>query len=80
MLDPKRETLAFRIWQYCKPIGWNATAIEIGNAIGASYQSVSGVLVAKGWANRVRTTRTDKFGSNPMGHSAGFDEYTLNYR
>ena len=58
-MNGRSEALAFRIWQFCEPLGWNVTHGEIANHIGASYQQVSRICQWKGWAGRLRTTHND---------------------
>lgn len=53
-MSPKYEAYAFRIWQFCEPLGWNANLNEIASATGISPCIVGRVIKAKGWATRVR--------------------------
>lgn len=58
----KREALAFRIWGYCEPKGWDCTASEVAEALGVSWQRVVATLKFKGWARRIRSGVTDRGG------------------
>lgn len=58
-MGPKIETLAFRIWQYAEPLGWDATVQEIAEHLDVNSRSVRSVLKQKGWYGRVRTESKD---------------------
>jgi hypothetical protein len=53
-MTPKSEALAFRIWAFCEPRGWDVSTDEIARGIGTYRGIVGRVLHAKGWAGRVR--------------------------
>lgn len=53
-MNPKMETLAFRVWAYCTPRGWDCTSVEIAEALDVSTRRVTHIVREKGWANRVR--------------------------
>ena len=57
-MTPRTEALAFRIWQYANPRGWDCTAGEVGDAIGSSPMQVGIACSAKGWGTRLRAHRT----------------------
>lgn len=57
-MTPRQQALAFRIWQYCQPLGWNVTTIELANALEQSRYTIHSILRAKGWSNRVRSLAT----------------------
>ena len=59
-LPPRSEALAYRIWAYANPLGWDCTVPEIAEAVGVKPQSVSMLLFNKGWKSRTRTMRTDR--------------------
>ena len=54
-MTPKQNALAFRIWQYAEPLGWDCTAAEIADAVRSTPQAVWIVCKAKGWGTRVRS-------------------------
>jgi len=54
LANPKSEALAFRIWAYAEPLGWDCTVKDIAEELGESWQRVSRVCVLKGWASRLR--------------------------
>lgn len=53
-MSPQSEALAFRIWAYAEPFGWNVTASQIADALGVSYQRIAGICRRKGWLGRLR--------------------------
>lgn len=55
-LSPKSEALAYRIWAYCEPRGWNVTVAEIAEGIETPQTRVQSVVGHKGWAGRLRAT------------------------
>jgi hypothetical protein len=46
--------LAYRIWAYAEPKGWDCTAREIAEALGVSRETVGGICQRKGWTQRLR--------------------------
>ena len=58
-MDPKLETLAFRIWQIADPVGWDITVQALADELEASKRDIKAVLNRKGWASRVRADRRD---------------------
>jgi len=59
MKDPKKEALAFRIWAFCEPRGWDVTSAEIGEEFGMTAHHVGAFLRGRGWSNRIRRTHQD---------------------
>lgn len=53
-LKPASEALAYRIWAYAKPIGWDCTVVEIAEALEEHTSRVSNVCHIKGWLPRLR--------------------------
>jgi hypothetical protein len=54
-MTPRSAALAFRIWQYAEPLGWDCSVKDIAEGLGdVSWQRVRKVLHLKGWSNRVR--------------------------
>jgi hypothetical protein len=54
-MTPRSEALAFRIWQYCEPLGWDCTSTEVADVLGVSVWTVSNICKSKGWSERLRT-------------------------
>lgn len=69
------EALAFRIWQFAEPLGWNCTHGEVAEAIGEPMASVRSVCALKQWSGRLRTGLRDIDG---VGHyrSGGINAYS----
>ena len=62
--------LAYRVWAYAEPLGWDCTVSEIADAIGASPTAVGRVVSLKGWQTRVRTSGLNApggFHNGPIG-------------
>ena len=53
-MTPRSETLAFRAWAHCQPIGWNITIRDLAEALGESVSRTRSVVVGKGWQQRLR--------------------------
>jgi hypothetical protein len=48
--------LAYRIYCYANPRGWDCTATEVADAIRSTPQAVRRVSYLKGWGTRFRVT------------------------
>lgn len=68
--SPRTEAVAYRIWGYAEPLGWNCTSAQIAEGIGEPIGAVRKVIGLKGWANRVRCNTR----SNPVKPASGFDD------
>lgn len=55
-LKPATEALAFRIWAYAHPLGWNCTIMDVAEALEVHPNRVNGTCVAKGWLRRFRAS------------------------
>jgi hypothetical protein len=55
----KQMALAYRIWAYCEPRGWDCTISEIADALGVSSQRAQKRLLHSGWLGRVRLVSHD---------------------
>lgn len=53
-MTPANEALAYRIWAFCEPLGWDCTALEIAENVDDSAHRVGAILRWKGWAGRIR--------------------------
>jgi len=58
-LSPRSEALAYRIWAYANPLGWDCTLAELADALGAKFASVRVVVSMKGWSGRLRAEGVD---------------------
>lgn len=54
LTNPKSEVLAFYIWAYASPLGWDCTVKDIAEELGESWQRVRRVCTIKGWSGRLR--------------------------
>lgn len=60
-MSPYTEAMAFRIWQYANPRGWDCTVGEIAEALDMHPSPVGRVCVMRGWHVRLRKTRLDAY-------------------
>ncbi|ETX26551.1 hypothetical protein [Roseivivax isoporae] len=58
-MNPRNETIAFRLWAYCHPIGWDCTLREAADALDIPIAKARAVVRSKGWANRFRASQQD---------------------
>jgi hypothetical protein len=71
--NPRSAALAFRIWRYAEPLGWDCTVAEIADELRESTQTVNNICWRRGWNRKLRTvTRTD--GCNNSTAAYGFSE------
>ena len=78
-MNPRTEAIAFRIWQYAAPKGWDVTLRDIADAVGVGLMTVRNILRYKGWAGRVRVMTADFSStgwSRPSNLVIGFDAIT----
>lgn len=54
MANPKSEALAFRIWAYASPLGWDCTVKDIAEELGEGWQRVMNICRHRGWLGRMR--------------------------
>ena len=57
-MTPRTEAIAYRVWAYAAPRGWNVTIVEVAEEIGVEWQSVRSVMVHKKWIGRLRNGST----------------------
>lgn len=55
-MNPRTETLAYRIWGDCRTNGWFRTFDEIAEALNVDPGRIRRVAQLKGWSNRFRAT------------------------
>ena len=58
-MSPRMEAMAFRIWQYANPRGWDCTVGEIAEALDMHPIPVGRVCAMRGWHVRLRKTQFD---------------------
>jgi hypothetical protein len=70
----RTEVLAFRIWAFAHPRGWDCTLQELSDATGESFARISSVCQVKKWNGRLRSTSMQNFGLNGVAGTAREDE------
>jgi hypothetical protein len=55
-MNVKTEALAFRIWAFAKPKGWDCTIYDIADFVRETPQRIVGVCRVKGWNGRLRSS------------------------
>jgi hypothetical protein len=53
-MTPRAQALAFRIWQYAEPKGWDVSESDISGALGEPAARIRAVIGHKGWGERLR--------------------------
>jgi hypothetical protein len=53
-MSPKAEALAYRIYCYANPKGWDCTMGEVADALGVGVRAISHVAEIKDWSTRFR--------------------------
>lgn len=53
-MKPAAEAIAFRIWAFANPLGWNVTAEDVAAALGVPRMTVLSIAYHKGWTTRFR--------------------------
>lgn len=49
------EAIAYRIWAYAEPLGWDCTVKEIAEALGVGWRTVANTCRHRNWLQRLRT-------------------------
>lgn len=78
-MTPRTQALAFRIWQYCTPRGWDCTYAEIAEALNVDARAVGAIAQSRGWRNRLRVAarNMDYRGQMKTAHFGGFSDRAL---
>lgn len=58
-----QDAIAFRIWQFADPLGWDCTRAEIASALGLSLGTIHIVCAKRGWSNRLRQVSSSQIES-----------------
>lgn len=58
MFNPRTEALAYRIWAYAEPLGWDVSVDDIAAALDVSASRAGRILSIKGWLGRLRASRS----------------------
>lgn len=55
--SPKAQALAYRIWCYADPRGWDVTVTDIADALDESPKRIGAVCQNRGWIGRLRAPK-----------------------
>ena len=85
MTHPRTHALAFRIWAYADPLGWNCTIREVAEQLGVSFGSVKNTAASKSWLERFRANNetaasAERFSARGQGALAQDAITTADYR
>lgn len=67
-MTPRTQAIAFRLWAYASPRGWDCTVGGAADAIGITRGTAYAVIRSSGWGGRFRSTYTPDI---DVPHSAG---------
>lgn len=75
-MSPRTEALAYRIWAYAEPRGWDVSINDIADALDVTVRRCGKVCATKGWTSRLRASRSTarsaaylecvSYGSSPL--------------
>ncbi len=54
-LSPASQALAYRVWGYCKPLGWGQTCADVAQALDETPQRIASIMRAMKWQDRFAT-------------------------
>ncbi len=72
-MTPRGHAIAFRVWQYCQPLGWDCTLAEVADALDEPFATVRAVIGVKNWGGRLRMTKTHYHGSGGNDYALSVD-------
>jgi hypothetical protein len=58
-MTPRAQSIAFQIWRYCEPLGWNVTLQELADETNTTKARIGRILKAKKWHTRIRANKCD---------------------
>lgn len=67
-MSARSEGIAYRIWAYAQPLGWNCTNAQIADGIGESVHVVANVCAMKDWTRRLRVEIAGRIFDGKMSH------------
>ena len=74
-MSPKAQAIAYRLWAYATPRGWDCTVTEAADALGVTRQAIAAVARCKGWGERFRSSTTHSIDMTVQsGMMHGFDD------
>jgi hypothetical protein len=50
----RSDAIAFRIWQYANPIGWDCNLSDVAEALGVTTNTARAIAQWRGWLGRFR--------------------------
>lgn len=53
-MSPKSEAIAFRMWAFATPLGWDTTIREVAEHLDVSTGTARNIAQLKGWLSRFR--------------------------
>ena len=59
MTSARTEAVAYRIWAFATPKGWDLTIREIADGIDEPLGRVRRIVVSRGWHHRLRSATLD---------------------
>lgn len=74
-MTPANEALAYRIWAFCEPLGWNVSVKDIAEEMGCSWQRARTICQHRRWLNRLRKDADKEYAHKAR--TSGFVERQL---
>lgn len=72
-MTPRGHAIAFRIWQFCRPLGWDCTLSEVAEELDLPIATVRAIIKLKNWGGRLRMTKTHYRGSGGNDYALSVD-------
>lgn len=75
-MTPKTAALAYQIWAYANPRGWDCTVREVADHLGISAQTVGIVAQHRDWTGRFRSngSQEERFARRNSSRALGMTE------
>jgi hypothetical protein len=71
-MNPRSAALAFRIWRYAEPLGWDCTVAEIADDLREPVQRVRAICQHRGWNRKLRGVSSPGHDFKGGKHSFGY--------
>jgi hypothetical protein len=65
-MTPRTIALAYRIWAYAAPRGWDVTIPELADEMREHHNTITNILRWRGWLHRVRRVSGHGVFGGPM--------------
>jgi hypothetical protein len=72
-MNPKSMALAYRIWCYAHPLGWDCTVAEIADELREPVQRVQRICSHRGWNRKLRVVQTNRIDTGTIGFAVSTD-------